>query len=261
MLCPQKYDYGYNQGYWSRFSDDKMDFGKAWHSGLERYWGGSSPLQYYTLNESDRALLQTMLKVYGETYDRSIYQVNGIEEKHQMELAGHPLTVVLDAHVSLEGHNALVESKTTRADIENDWYWMKLDLDHQIALYVWAVNKLGLPTTYVIYDVVRVPPLKLGKVGRKVIEETVEEFKQRCYNELTKNNDKYYQRRTHKPNVERAIKNVESWLKILDFCDQQDIWPMDPNNCKAFGRRCEYHSVCTGQETLEESNRLEKNNR
>jgi hypothetical protein len=44
----------------------------------------------------------------------------------------------------------------------------------------------------------------------------------------------------------------------MEFSYAEDLWPMNENNCKAFGKRCEYFSVCTEKVTLDESKKLVK---
>ena len=259
-LCPRKYKLGYVEDYWPKGTNDVLRFGTIWHDGRERYWGGvEGPPDTSDLPSDEATVLEQMHRVYAELYDRDPITVNGVEEKHRLPFGDHTLTVVMDAHIAQDGHNAVVESKTTRSQIDTDWFWMKLELDHQISLYVWAANQIGLPTEYVIYDVVKVPPLKQGKDGRKKIpEETLAEFEERCYNELKKNNDKYFQRKLHKPNVPRAIKNVEQWLQFMQFAEDNDCYPMNPNSCKAFGKLCEYFGNCAEDRDLDDNPRITK---
>ena len=260
-LCPRKYKHSYLDGYEpDGKTDPKLVFGSVWHNGLERYWNGvEGPPDVSDLDENEAIVLVQMHKVYAELYEKDAVTVNACEAKHRLAFGPHTLTVILDGHITVNQHNAVVESKTTRADIQNDWYWMKLDLDHQIGLYVWAANEIGLPTESVVYDVVRVPSLKRGKDGRKNINgETLAEFTERCYNELTNNHEKYFQRRLHKPNVEKVIRNVEQWLRIMSFSEENNVWPMNETNCKAFGRLCEYYSTCAHDVPLEENNRVKE---
>ena len=204
-LCPKKYELSYLQNIWPIYTSDQLEFGKAWANGMELYWGTKGSLSYDELPTDQGIVLGCMLDKYTELYPTEDYQVTGTEIKKTVKINDRTeLVVVFDAHVVYKGHGLLVENKTTRQDITSDWYWEKLELDLQTGIYFWAANELGIKTDHVLYCVSRVPSLRQGKVGRKSIEETEEEFKQRVAAELDKNPDKYFQRRIHTPNTDRA---------------------------------------------------------
>jgi len=72
----------------------------------------------------------------------------------------------VDAVVRLEdGRLALLERKTISDDLSpGSDYWLRVRLDQQISLYVLAVRELGYDVTTILYDVVRRPGMRPGKV-------------------------------------------------------------------------------------------------
>ena len=72
-----------------------------------------------------------------------------------------------DKLIRKNGKLALLETKTTSADISNDDcdYWTKLQLDQQITNYYVGLNASGQPVESIIYDVLRKPKLSIGDVN------------------------------------------------------------------------------------------------
>ena len=76
-----------------------------------------------------------------------------------------------DGVVKKDGKFYILEHKTTSSI--TDVYIDRIDIDAQIALYGWALERLGTPIDGVIYDIIEKPGIK-WKVG-----ETDEEFEAR----------------------------------------------------------------------------------
>jgi citrate lyase gamma subunit len=72
----------------------------------------------------------------------------------------------IDGIVELEdGRLAVLEHKLQGDDIEPESeYWRRLQLDHQITLYVYAARQLGYDVATVLYDVARKPTIRTEQV-------------------------------------------------------------------------------------------------
>ena len=72
----------------------------------------------------------------------------------------------IDGIVQVEdGRLAVLEHKTTSDSLDPDSdYWRRLQLDHQITLYVWAARQLGYQIETVLYDVIRKPSIRPEQV-------------------------------------------------------------------------------------------------
>jgi len=83
----------------------------------------------------------------------------------------------IDGIVKLEdGRLAVLEHKLVSdpLDLDGD-FWRRLQLDHQITLYVYVARQLGYAVETVLYDVVRKPTIRandvpvLDELGRKIV--------------------------------------------------------------------------------------------
>jgi hypothetical protein len=168
------------------------------------------------------------------------------------------VTARLDALVEANGAPRIIETKTTRSDINRDWYWDKLDLDMQCGLYVWATRQAGYDVTDLIYDVTRVPRMRFGREGRKNIIETPAEFRDRVIREVNRKRSDYFARRLFTPDVDLVMSNVHSWVELRNHAVATSSYPMAHNRCQDYGRTCEFKPVCTGKSSINNVKLYEK---
>jgi hypothetical protein len=163
---------------------DALRFGTRFHDGLEN---GEKPERppypLWAESEEDRADIDlqlatcdALLDAYWEFWaDAPIDYVEKEQEfclplrnpatnypSHRWTIAGK----IDGIGYTPDGRLMVVEHKTTSSDLEpGSQYWMKLDIDQQVTLYLWAAREMGYPVEGIIYDVVRKPTIRpKGKV-------------------------------------------------------------------------------------------------
>lgn len=253
--CPRLYQYRYPLNKTTVFSNDILTFGVEFHEGLDFFWNNKGK---YTVNadlfdDPDQAIIcQALLDSYNDRYSLDEVEVILVEEKFEVETDYGHRVAIFDGIVKYRGRTLLVESKTTRSYIDDkSFYWNRLDLDLQIGYYVWFAEQVGHKVDGVLYDVSRVPKMKMGKDGRKVIDETPEMFYDRVFGKLMNNPDDYHVRRLLNPDVEEVMKQVDMWEKTMHWYEENQHFPKNHTSCQMYGRTCEFKPVCTGSTTLD----------
>jgi hypothetical protein len=112
-----------------------------------------------------------------------------------------------------------------------------------------------------VYDcILRVAlrPYKQGKTRKA--DELPEEFRNRCRQEIADNPDKYFARyaiiRTERDEAEAAL-DLRRTIRHLEIAVEEGSY-RNTESCKAFGRTCEYHGVCGGAESLDNTLKFRK---
>ena len=175
-----------------------------------------------------------------KAYERYIYPklpVQAVEEPFTLDIGdGNELIGRIDG-IAEDG--SIVEHKTTSYDLEV--YEYNLMWDEQLLAYMLAygVNKM-------YYTIIKKPTIRLKK------NETEEEFYQRMVEWYDDDTDSKIRMIT----VERTDEEIEQFKEsLIDICDTIEVVTMNkdncPNNfyknclwCNAYGRRCEYSSIC-----------------
>lgn len=188
--CRQKYDYRFNRQIVPAKPIRSLDVGSAVHAGLE-FWfnfhlaagavdAAVSRGAELGLSVDDQIRVRVMLEGYCELYEQDDFEVVAIEDAFTLPLV-NPKTGRIsrtfafrgkpDGVVKKDGKYYILEHKTTSSI--TDVYIDRIDIDAQIALYGWALERMGTPIEGVIYDIIEKPGIK-WKVG-----ETDEEFEAR----------------------------------------------------------------------------------
>jgi hypothetical protein len=259
--CLQRYDFMYNHNRCSKYTKDFLVFGSAFHAGVEAFWLGAhlpfkervkamhTACDEFLLNEGghknvDPNKLKVLMACYCDRWGSDDYEVLGVEaDYNDGQFRG-----IFDALVKFKGRTLLVDTKTTKSDIKkpDDRYW-KLDLDFQCGLYHHLAEHNGFTIDGFVYDVIKIPPMKQGKDGRKHIDENSEEYVSRLATLVQKDYDKWFQRRVIDTNPEHAMKAAFGMARTIDA---GDFFPT-PQSCHyIFGSTCEFAPVCNGDTTL-----------
>jgi len=73
-----------------------------------------------------------------------------------------------DGIVQIGAPTLVLERKTSGQDIgPGSDYWLRLRMDQQVSLYVYAARKLGYPCTGALYDVIRKPGSKPAQIPQR----------------------------------------------------------------------------------------------
>lgn len=184
--CRSKYWWSYVQGIRPSYDAKALRMGTAVHEGLDRLKKGNST------DDAVAAVRQCYLYMpdafdaweWSIECETAVALVNGYawrwsqpmeviasEQSWQLRLI-NPVTQSpstcfdiagkMDGIIRMEdGRLAVLEHKTCSEDIglESD-YWRRLQLDHQITLYIYAARRLNYDCATVMYDVLRKPTIK-----------------------------------------------------------------------------------------------------
>lgn len=198
------------------------------------------------------------------------------------ELGGAVDAIVKNLSADKRVHESVhvVEHKTTSQDISNgsDYWRHVVALDPQVSTYMSAAKQLGHNPRDTIYDVIRKPnllPLKatpeeLKKytkptakepiprlyANQREEDETPEEYRQRIRTEISSNPEKYFARKAIvrlESDDEKHAEDVRQTAEMIRFSTEHDAWPRTPTACERYGRLCDYHDVCSGSASIDDS--------
>lgn len=172
----------------------------------------------------------------------------------------------IDRIVRLEdGRIALKEYKSTSRDFAPGAdYWLRLQLDMQLSLYLLAARELGYDVSTILYDVTRRPalrPLKATPVeARKFTkdgalyktqrdkDETPAEYAARCTESLTADPVRSFARieiaRTD-ADLDECRGELWSQQLVIREAQRSKRWWRNPEACvSATGQKCDFLPVC-----------------
>lgn len=157
-------------------------------------------------------------------------EVEKAEEEFKLQIADD-VTIVGRIDAIGKG-NKLIEHKTSSSSINED-YLYGLNWDEQVPFYMLAkgVNE-------VTYTVIQKPTI------RQKQNETLEEYIQRCidwYEDKTEQKIKVFKVVRNKKELEEKKKE---YIRIAYEMKGCDFFYANPNHCSAWGRRCEFASIC-----------------
>lgn len=275
--CSKKHDLMYRQMFRPVLEGEALRFGTLMHKGLEAWWSGGDPFAAMS-GESDpfeavkaEELMRGYMKRYAHLKDE--YEVLAVEAKFDAPLInpatmlpsrtwrlGGKQDVVLRSLAT--GRTAVVEHKTTSENLDDGDYFARLQIDHQISIYVIGAESLGFEVDDTLYDVIKKPGIRPGKAtpmearkytkdgrlyaAQRETDETPEQFRERLREDIEIDPEKYYQ--------QRLIARMNSQLEDFLF----DAWqtgqeiragqlagraPRNPEACLRFGR-CPFWDVC-----------------
>jgi len=203
---------------------ESLETGKSYHAYLEMLENGEE------LPDDDFSKAAAMAKAY-EKYILPQFHVVAAEKELEKQIGDHVLHGFVDG---LSDDGFIVEHKTTSADIsEGGEYEYNLLWDEQVLAYMSLSGRRK-----VHYTVCRKPTIRLKK------DETEEEFYDRMvawYDDDTENKIRVF-------TVERTDAEVAEFEKEFEaICDEMVAAGNCYRNtchCNAWGRRCEYSSIC-----------------
>jgi hypothetical protein len=164
-----------------------------------------------------------------------------------------------------DGRIALKEYKTTSRDFAPGAdYWLRLQLDMQLSLYLVAARELGYDVTTILYDVTRRPALRPLKAtpldARKFTkdgalyktqrdrDETPAEYSFRCTSALVEDPVRSFARiEIARTDADLAEAQAETWIQQLNIREAQRSgrWYRNPEACvSATGQKCDFLPVC-----------------
>lgn len=221
--CPRAYYFKYVEGLKSTTPAESLETGKAYHARLEALEKGEPLPNDFT---KDCA----MAKAY-EKYIFPKFKVIAAEQEFEKKLGRHTLHGFVDG---MTEDGFIVEHKTTSGDIsEGGEYEYNLLWDEQVLAYMSLTGKRK-----VYYTVVRKPTIRLKQ------NETDEEFFNRMvawYDEDTEHKIRVFIVERTDEEVKQFEKDFKAICKVMK--NTENLY-RNTCHCNAWGRRCEYSSIC-----------------
>ncbi len=279
--CSRKHDLMYRQGFRPRRVSEPLRIGTLLHLGFAAFWAGGDEeavLAAVSIESDlyDRIRAEELLRGYVARYTQSRdeeYEILSVEGAFTAPLLNPETnaasrTWVLSGKTDVivrrraTGRVAVMEHKSTSDSVDDADYWSKLQIDHQISLYVLGAESNEYAIDDCIYDVVRKIGLrpfqattadarkftKDGRLyaGQRDQDETPDEYRARVREEIEAKPEKYF--------AQRNVPRLNSQLQDALF----DFWqtgrgireaelagraPRNPEACLRFGR-CPFWDVC-----------------
>lgn len=277
--CPKRHLYRYEYGLRPEEESEPLRIGKAFALAIETAARGGDVDMAVAGQIGDPfefALVASMFAAHTERW------VNDAPDEHiKAELSfdiplvnpetGKPTPVwrlagKIDRIVRLaDGRLALKEYKTTSRDFAPGAdYWLRLQLDMQLSLYLVAARELGYDVSTIVYDVTRRPgcrPLKATPLeARKFTkdgalykaqrdqDETPAEYASRCADSLASDPVRSFARiEIARTDADLEEARAEIWSEQLTLREAQRSgrWFRNPEACvSSTGQKCDYLSVC-----------------
>lgn len=247
-------------------------------------------------NPYDQLDVELILRLWQKQYGSDPlppYDFNGQKGSQfgfKKEFLGNEVTGLINMNISgyidkvtLVGNDLAVwEGKTTSESIDSrSNYWSRLELDPQIACYVWALSEIaGKPVNWVWYQVIRKPNPTTNAVFKRThtvdgvdVSYTIEEYKKRLWKLLKEEparpiivRRKLYISEERK--AEWVTEHGQSFMEIQarrahqKQLDEKGIppqyaWPRNHLGCDMYGG-CLFWDVCIGKTTVEASGKFIK---
>lgn len=228
--CPRRYEYAYVYRIRRETISPALVVGRRFDSTV-KHWHRTGEMSMPLPEDGDHAKAIALSRAYAYVWQDRHSDVQ-YDVRFRRRLPGTHLWVAGEADGVL-GSSKLWELKTTSEDIDpGSDYWLKLRLDWQISLYCWA---LGL--NHVMYDVAKKPTIRQKK------EESLEEYRNRCIEQLTSEPDRFFARKE----VVRLDRELQQFLDtdlipriVLIRATKQFPRHIAWDSC----RWCEYQSPC-----------------
>lgn len=262
--CPCAEHFRYDECLSLRNKKSALQLGSAVHKGLETNsidealctFENIFPISQEEQDKLDitkatcKAMLQGYFSKYGYWNENTIkeyeFKIPIVNPKTKAKSRTFVLAGKVDAITQIDGQYWLIEYKTA-SQINAD-YFNRLDLDEQISLYMYAVQRaMNIKPVGIIYRVLRKPTIKQRK------NETVEQFCSRLEEDYINRPDFYFfEGKFYRDEVATKQFERELWAftKQKLYETNNNIHYKNASRCLDFGA-CEYFALCTKQPDAE----------
>lgn len=210
-----------------------LEDGKTYHSKLEQLYKEG----WYQADIENNPKIAAMAAAY-EKYIYPQFKVRAAEETFEYKLNNN--VDLVGRFDGIAEDRLVVEHKTTSADVDDEYIY-NLQWDEQILTYMLVSGRNEM-----YYTVCKKPTI------RQKQNETAEEYYERCCAWYAEDTDKKI-RVIKATRNEKEVKTYKTALKYIAKDMQKDEKYKKPkeytfyrncSNCTAYGRKCEYASIC-----------------
>ena len=213
-----------------------LEDGKTYHSKIEQLYNEGN----FDIDE-ENPKISAMACAY-KKYIYPQFKVSRAEEWFEMKLT--PTHTLVGRFDGIADDGCVVEHKTTSADVDDEYIY-NLQWDEQVLNYMLASGK-----NKIYYTVCKKPTI------RQKQSETAEEYYERCCAWYADDTDKKI-RVIKVTRSEQEVANHKAALKYIVGCMEDDenlskgecfkdefIYYRNCSQCTAYGRKCEFASIC-----------------
>lgn len=232
--CKRAYYFRYVEELETTDKIEPLEKGKSYHAMLEElYKNGDFEIDF------ENPKVSAMATAY-KKYIYPNFKCHRPEQRFEYQVTkGIRLVGIYDG---IADDGGLVEHKTTSSDVDED-YEYNLNFDEQTLNYMLSAN-----VNFVYYTVCKKPTIRLKQ------NETNEQFYQRCVEWFEEDTDKKI-KLLHLRRSANEIAQQRENLKYIANCIKSDekkgekAFYRNCGNCTAYGRRCEFSSICLNYDT------------
>lgn len=264
--CPRRCEIAYELGIRTIETSFPLRVGSAFHAALEAADKGIDYVPELA-DPFDLALVAAMVNGHAARWPEPI-EVIAAELEFALNLGDTEWTLAgkIDRIVRLsDGRMAIQEYKTTSRDFSPGAdYWLALQMDQQLSIYVIAARALGYPVETILFDVTRRPaqrPLKKTAeirikkdgtpyAGQRLEDETPEEFVARVSADIAERPEHYFARiEIARLDDDLADCHAEIWQQMAAIQNARNdgLWYRNPNSCTQ-PYTCEFLSICRNRD-------------
>jgi hypothetical protein len=244
--------------------------------------------QANAIDDAAMAKAELMMTAYDARWSAAMaeWEVLGVEVEFMVVLPGRKrlrISGKLDKLLRkrIDGSIWFVEHKTTGADLSaGSNYWQKLRMDSQVSIYHMGVRELGYEPAGCLYDVIDRPgqrpclatPVDQRKytkatakepsrlyANQRDTDETLDEFKLRLAELVTKEPDAYFARAEVvrlESEIEESLKDVTEMALQIRTGSLTGVSPRNPDACFKWGRPCDMYENCSGLASLDDETKF-----
>jgi len=256
--CWRKYYWTYHEGLKPTHSSSALSLGQTIHEAFDMFYKGfsSSEVTQYIIDKFDTDIANcspndvedlviaryTAIGMFSYFPTKDLTDFDKIESEQEFDVPvarGVRLVGKVDGLVEKDGVRWVRELKTTGLHFPQ--FEKKSRISAQATAYTYAMNKLGKPTTGIIYDYIKKPLL------RKRQDEDMNDFGKRIMKDYRERPGMYY-RRHYVYRTEQEIKMFEEDMFALvadvkEKRDKKDFY-RNTDGCYNFNSECPFYKIC-----------------
>lgn len=264
--CWKRFEFQYIEHIEPIVPNDAQILGRIIHEALDHYYNGMSEekVEYFIhsafdshkdsneVADSERFdYLKSVAIGMWISFPKDRHKFSEIqsEKKFNVDLSGVNVTGAIDGLVSLSGKKWVREFKTTSMSF--DKYRTFLNYADQTLLYTWALSKMGIEVSGVMYDIIHKPLLRKGA------NESASDFHDRIILEYKDNPKKYHQREYIYVTPQRMKLFVEDLGSFIDDMNKkrltssvQNPYWRNVNACYTMAGECPFTKICFETDSL-----------